>query len=193
MSEFLKSINLFDVLVLVIFFALFILGFIQGVIRRVVGILSILFSFFLAAQLQVPLGSFLGDHWRQFPREYGAMIGFLAVFAAAVIAFALVIQGTYRKAPLFAKYPVLEEIVGGLLGVLEGVLVLMLITIILDQFFLIPNVPVNADEAPFLRDAWNAINTSGTGAFLHGQLIPNFIAVTWFLMPESIRLLYGKG
>ena len=71
MTEFLKSINLFDVLVLVTLFAMFILGFIQGVIRRVVGILSIVFSFFLAAQLQVPLGSFLGDNWHQFPREYG--------------------------------------------------------------------------------------------------------------------------
>ena len=103
------------------------------------------------------------------------------------------IQGTYRKAPLFGRYPVLEEVVGGLLGVVQGLLVLMFITIILDQFFLIPNMPADADELPFLRDVWNALNTSGTGSLLHGSLIPNFIGVTSFLIPESIRLLYGSG
>lgn len=193
MTEFLKSINLFDVLVILALFTMFILGFIQGVIRRGVGILSIVFSFFLAAQLQVPLGKFLGDNWRQFPPEYGAMIGFLTVFVAAVIAFSLVIQGTYRKALVFAKYPVVDEVVGGLLGVLQGFLVLLFITIILDQFFLLPNVPVDADELPFLRDVWTAANNSGTGALLHGHLIPNFIGLTSFLLPESVRLLYGRG
>ena len=34
------------------------------------------------------------------------MIGYLVIFIAAVVAFTLVIQGTYKKAPLFAKYPV---------------------------------------------------------------------------------------
>lgn len=193
MTEFLKSVNLFDVLVILALFAMFILGFIQGVVRRIVGILSIVFSFFLAAQLQVPLGSFLRENWRQFPPEYGAMIGFLTVFVAAVIAFSLVIQGTYHKAALFGKYPVLEEVTGGLLGMIQGFLLLMFVTIILDQFFLLPSRAVNPNELPFLRDAWTAMNTSGTGALLHGQLIPNFIAISSFLLPDSIRLLYGRG
>ncbi|MEW6225480.1 MAG: CvpA family protein [Chloroflexota bacterium] len=190
-TEFLSSVNLTDVLVVLVLFGFFVLGFIQGTVRRVVGILSIVFSFFLAAQLHVPLGDFLGDNWNQFPREYAAMIGFLTVFAAAVIAFSLVIQGTYKKAPLFAKYPVIDEVIGGVLGVIQGLLLLMFVILILDQFFLLTNFPVDEDELPFLRDFWNTINTSGTGDLLHTQLIPNFVSLTSFLLPDTIKQLYA--
>ena len=190
-TEFLSSVNLTDVLVVLVLFGFFVLGFIQGTVWRVVGILSIMFSFFLAAQLHVPLGDFLGDNWNQFPREYAAMIGFLTVFAAAVIAFSLVIQGTYKKAPLFAKYPVIDEVIGGVLGVIQGLLLLMFVILILDQFFLLTNFPVDEDELPFLRDFWNTINTSGTGDLLHTQLIPNFVSLTSFLLPDTIKQLYA--
>ncbi len=190
-ADFLRSINLFDILVILVLFGFFIVGFIQGTIRRVVGILSIMFSFFFAAQVEVQLGGFLGDNWDQFPREYAAMIGFLAVFVAAVIAFSLVIQGTYKKAPLWVKYPALDEAIGGVLGVVQGFLLLMFLTIILDQFFLLANFPVDRDELPFLRDFWNTVNGSGTGALLHQTVIPNFIALTAFLIPDSVKLLYG--
>lgn len=193
MADFLRSIDLFDVVIVLVLFGFFIVGFIQGTIRRLVGILSIVFSFFFAAQLSVPLGGFLGEHWTQFPKEYGAMIGFLAVFTAAVIAFSLVIQGTYKKAPLWADYPVVDEIIGGVLGLVQGFLLLLFVTIILDQFFLLRNFPVDNDELPFLRDLWNAIDGSGTGELLHTTVIPNFISITSFLIPEGIRILYGVG
>ncbi len=193
MADFLKSINLFDVLVILVLFGFFILGYIQGTIRRLVGILSIVFSFFLAAQLDVPVGSFLADHWTQFPREYASMLGFLILFAAGVVAFSLVIQGTYRKAPLFADHAWVDETLGGVLGVVQGFLVLMFVTIILDQFFRLAGFPVDKDELPFLRDFWTAVNTSGSGNLLHASVIPGFITVTQFLIPESIRLSYGVG
>jgi len=190
-ADFLGSVNLTDVVIVLVLFGFFILGFIQGTVRRLVGILSILFSFFLAAQLHVPLGVFLGDNWTQFPREYAVMIGFLTLFVAGVVAFSLVIQGTYKKAPLFARYPVIDEVIGGFLGVVQGLLLLMFVILILDQFFLLTNFPVDDDELPFLRSFWDTINNSGTGDLLHNQLIPNFVALTSFLLPDTIKQLYG--
>ena len=38
-TEFLSSVNLTDVLVVLVLFGFFVLGFIQGTVRRVVGIL----------------------------------------------------------------------------------------------------------------------------------------------------------
>ncbi len=101
-----------------------------------------MFSFFLALQLNaIWLGSFLSTNWTQYPKEYSVMIGYLVIFIAAVVAFTLVIQGTYKKAPLFHKYPVVDEIVGGLLGIVQGFLLLLFVTIILDQYFLYTNIP----------------------------------------------------
>jgi hypothetical protein len=48
-SETLSSINLFDIFIIIYLYGFFILGFIQGTIRRLVGIASIVFSFFLAS------------------------------------------------------------------------------------------------------------------------------------------------
>ena len=188
---FLASVNVTDVFVFLYLFAFFILGFAQGSIRRVLGIASIIFAFFLAAQVQVPLGDFLARSWRQFPGVYGEMIGFLVLFIVAVVIFSIVIQGNYHRAEVFAKYPIVEELIGGLLGILQGLLILMFITIILDQFFLLTTYPTDPDELPFLRDIWVAINGSGTGHLLHTELIPRFVSFCALVLPSAVRELYG--
>ena len=190
-TEFLTTVNVVDVLIVIFLFAFFILGYIQGTIRRLVGIASMTFSFFLAAQLHVPFGTFLADNWTQFPREYSAMLGFLTIFVAAVIAFTLVIQGTYQKTEIFAAHPIVDEISGGVLGLVQGVLVLLFLTIILDQFFLYTNIAPDTDELPLLRDAWTAINGSAIGGVLHQTAIPNFLSLFSFLIPHSVLALYG--
>ena len=190
-TEFLTTVNVVDVLIVIFLFAFFILGYNQGTIRRLVGIASMTFSFFLAAQLHVPFGTFLADNWTQFPREYSAMLGFLTIFVAAVIAFTLVIQGTYQKTEIFAAHPIVDEISGGVLGLVQGVLVLLFLTIILDQFFLYTNIAPDTDELPLLRDAWTAINGSAIGGVLHQTAIPNFLSLFSFLIPHSVLALYG--
>ncbi len=192
-SDFLSALNVFDVVVLLYLFGWFVAGFIQGTVRRVVGTASIVFSFFLAAQLNDAwLGGFLAQNWEQFPREYSVMLGFLTIFVAGVVAFTLIIQGTYRKAPLFTDYPVVDEILGGVVGILQGFLLLMFVVIILDQYFLYTNLPQDPDEIGFLRSFWETVNGSGTGTLLHETMIPGFITVTGFLIPTSVRALYGK-
>ncbi len=190
-SEFLGTLNFVDVLIILGLFGLFILGFAQGAIRRLVGIATMTFSFFLAAQLQVPFGSFLAAHWEQFPPEYAAMIGFLVLFVAGVIAFALIVQGTYSKTQIFARHPVVDELLGGILGVVQGLLLLMFLTIILDQFFLGPSYAPDPDEVPLLANIWTAINGSSIGHVLHETAIPNFLGLVQFLIPQGILGLYG--
>ena len=100
------SIAPFDWLVVGFAVAMFVVGFAQGVVRRLLGIVSIAFSFLLAANLRDTLGSFLATNWTQFPREYAYMIAFGILFVLASVIFALVIQSFYKRAPIFAKYPV---------------------------------------------------------------------------------------
>jgi uncharacterized membrane protein required for colicin V production len=191
MTEFLRTVNIVDVLIVLGLFAFFILGYVQGTIRRLVGIGSMVFSFFLAAQLHVPFGTFLADNWTQLPREYSFMIGFLTIFVAAVVAFSLVIQGSYKKTEIFARHPIVDELVGGVLGLVQGALLLLFVTIILDQFFLYTNISPDTDEVKLLRDIWTAIDGSATGGILHATAIPNFLSLVSFLIPHSVLALYG--
>ena len=189
---FFANLNLTDLVIFAYLLGWFVLGFAQGAVRRVVGVLTVTFSFFLAAQLNVYLGPFLASHWTQFPKGYAEMVGFTTLFIAGFIAFALIVQGTYKRVAVFADHPIVDEALGGLMGLIEGFLLLMFVVIILDQFFLTASPAGDPSELPLLRPVWDAINGSGTGKILHEQLIPSFMSLTGFLLPAAVRGLYGR-
>ena len=188
--ETLQSINVVDILVILFLFGMFVLGYIQGTIRRLVGLLSVTFSFFLAALLSVPVGEFLAANWTQYPTEYSVMIGFGVVFVAAVVAFAIVVQGTYQRQELFAKYPVIDEVLGGILGVVQGAFLVGCLIVILDSYFLIPGAPTSGGELPFLRGFFDFYTDSGTAELFRTQLIPGFFNIFGILIPDNVQTFY---
>ena len=124
MIDFILQINRFDLLVVLFAFGMFVLGFIQGTIRRALGLASMLFSFLFAANLRGPLGGYLAENWTAYPPDYSVMLGFGIVFVAATIAFTLVIQGFYHKQSLFQKATFADEAIGGVLGVIQALFLL---------------------------------------------------------------------
>src|SRR5207302_186473 len=109
----LGSMTPFDIVVFIALFAMFIVGFAQGITRRLLGIAAILFSLGLAGQLRNALGGYLAEQWTNLPAAYGLMVGFGAVFVAAAVTLSFGIQISYRPAPLLYRYPVLDEATGG--------------------------------------------------------------------------------
>jgi uncharacterized membrane protein required for colicin V production len=196
-AEYIRSINPFDLVIVLILFAFFILGFIQGTIRRLIGLAAIVLSFILAANLREPLGDFLKANWRQFPADYAVMVGFGTVFVAAIIASTLVIQTYYHKIPLFRSNTVIDEMLGGLLGVVQGVLLLGAVIIILDSYFTLPG-RASDNELPVLRDVYEAYAPPGkpasaTALIFRETLVPGFLAVTGPVLPNGLRAFYpGK-
>jgi membrane protein required for colicin V production len=188
----LQGITVGDLILLVYFVGFFVLGFAQGVLRRLLGIGSILFSFLLAASVAQPLSEFLADNWTQFPAEYSYMIGFLTIFVAGVIAFALVIQTYYEPQALFKRARYADEIIGGLLGLLEAALLFGVVLVILDSFFAIPGFPRDSQELPLLRGLWEAIDATKTAEFFRSTLIPAFFFVFGFFVPDSIEAKYPR-
>jgi Colicin V production protein. len=185
------SVVVFDWLVIGFSVAMFVLGFAQGVIRRLLGIVSIAFSFLLAANLRDTLGAFFATNWTQFPREYSYMIAFGILFVLAAVIFALVIQSFYKRAPIFAKYPVLDEILGGLLGVVEALVVIGCGIAILDSFYRLP-IQIGSQEVQQIRDLYNAVNGSATADVFRSTLIPAFVAITGPLVPSDIKALFPR-
>ena len=156
-GDFLSSINRFDLLVVLFAFGMFVLGFIQGTIRRVLGLASMLFSFLFAANLREPLGNYLAANWNDYPDEYAVMLGFGIVFLAATIAFTVVIQGFYHKQALFEKATFADEVIGGLLGLVQAFFLVGCIIVILDSFFRIPTIPRTDNEFAWIRNFFDLI------------------------------------
>jgi uncharacterized membrane protein required for colicin V production len=188
-GDFLAS-NRFDIIVVLFLFGMFVLGFIQGTIRRVLGIASMLFSFLLAANLRDPLGNFLAANWRQFVPEYSVMVGFGTVFAAATIAFTLIIQGFYHHQPLFEKATFADEIIGGVLGVLQGLLLIGFIIIVLDSYFQITTIPEQRGELILLRPIHDFYDHSNTADLFRTRLIPGFMNVFGLLIPGDLQQFF---
>jgi uncharacterized membrane protein required for colicin V production len=182
-----------DLLLVLYFLAFFVLGFAQGTIRRLIGIASILFSFLFAANLSEPLGAFLGSNWAQFSRQYAYMIGFGTVFVAASLAFALVVQGFYKPQPLFAKARFVDEIIGGVLGLVQAGLILIALIVILGSFFLIPGITKDPQELIGLRDLWTALESSKIVDFFQATLIPGFFVVFDLFIPDSIQVWFRSA
>ena len=190
---FLRSINPFDLLVFFFCFAMFVLGFIQGTIRRLLGLASMLFSFLVAANLRDPLGGYLAANWNQFPDEYAVMLGFLIMFVTATIAFTLVIQGFYHKQSIFQKATFADELIGGVLGVVQALFLVMCVIVILDSFFRIPTIPKTEGELPQLRALYDFINQSATVDIFRTRIIPGFFSVFGLLIPQDLKSFYIPG
>jgi membrane protein required for colicin V production len=190
LGAFLAGISAVDLLIALYFIGFFVLGFAQGTIRRLLGIGSILFSWFVAANLAEAVGSYLGKNWTQFPSEYSYMIGFLLMFVGLSVVFALITQGFYKPQPLFQKARFADEIIGGILGVIEAAIIFGALLVIFDSFFAIPGLPDNPNELPFLREIWTAIDPSQTAAIFRDTIIPAFFLLTGFLVPDTIEAAY---
>jgi uncharacterized membrane protein required for colicin V production len=189
LGEFIRSLTIFDLVFFLFLFGFFVLGFAQGTIRRLLGLAAVGFSFLFAANIREPLGSFLAANWTQFPREYAYMIGFLTVFLAAWIAFTVTIQTFYTTQPLFEKYRFVDEVIGGILGVIEAGLLLVIAIVILDSFFLIPGIPPSGNELHFVRGFWEYMDAAQVTAFFRENVVPLFFAIFGLFIPDDIEQL----
>lgn len=193
LGEFLGGVKTVDLLLVLYFMGFFVLGFAQGTIRRLIGIASILFSFLFAANVATPLGDFLTANWKDQSPQYSFMVGFMTVFVAAALAFAIVVQGFYRPQPLFERARFADEILGGLLGLLQAAIILGAVVIILDSYYTLTGVTQGPNELQFLRDLFTLLNDSRIVAVFRSTLIPAFFVLVGLFIPNSIKVLYPSS
>lgn len=172
--------------------AAFILGYLQGTVRRLLGILSILFSFVLAAQIRGPFGDFLIGNWTQFPAAYSRMLGFAFLFIVSSVAFTILIENVYERSPVMPRHPWLDPILGGILGVIEAGVIIGAGIIILDSYFKAAGLTPAATEIFAVRDLDHAIDVSQTARIYRHELIPGFFFLVGWLIPEDIRALFPR-
>ena len=177
----------FDVVAFLFLVGWFILGYFQGLTRRAFGIIALVFALLVAVQLRDPVGKYLAGEWRNAPPEYSYMVAFGAVFLALWVAMSIGIQLFYRPAPLLERYPVLDEIIGGALGVLEGTIVLVVVLLVTDPYFLSEAGKAAAPgEFSPMRSLHDLFNDSLTASFLRHTVISNVFAVVGWMFPSDV-------
>jgi uncharacterized membrane protein required for colicin V production len=190
-----ERIQPFDLVIFLALLGMFVVGYAQGVVRRLLGIGAILVALILGSQLRQQVGQYLANEWTTIAPQYSFMVGFGAVFVAAAVTLSLAIQLSYRPAPLFPKYPVLDEFLGGLLGVLEGIIILVAILLITDPYYTAPAFAEHAAFGEFglLRSMHEWLDPTLTADLLRNSLIPLILAVLGFLFPQDVRDTFARA
>jgi uncharacterized membrane protein required for colicin V production len=188
--EFIEGLNLFDLLVVFFVAGFFVVGYIQGTLRRLLGLAITLVSLLLALNLREPLGAWLAQYWTQLPKAYVYMLAFGVSFLVIYIAGSVTVQTFYKRTPLFAKATVLDELIGGILGALQALLMVGTLILILDSYYSLPGIPADPDEIGILRDIYNFYDTSQVAGLYRESLIPLFFALFGWIVPSDLAELY---
>jgi uncharacterized membrane protein required for colicin V production len=185
---FIKGAPISDLVILGAFALAFLVGVMQGTIRRLLGIASILFAFFLSANLRDPVGDFLAPNWLQFPAGYSKLLAFVILFGVIWIGTSVLIQGFYKRTDIYATRPVVDDILGGLVGLVQGFLLLCVVLVILGSYPLPSPFP---GEVAYLRQVQDILlNQSHIAATIRDSVLPVLIHNSGFLLPSSIVAMF---
>jgi uncharacterized membrane protein required for colicin V production len=183
-----KGAPISDLVILGGLFLAVVIGAMQGTIRRLLGIASILFAFLAAANLRDPVGDFLAHNWQQFPTGYCKLLAFGLLFGVLWIGLSLLIQGFYKRTDIYAARPVVDDLLGALLGLVQGVLLLCVAIVILGSYSL-PS-PFSG-EIDFLRQAQDIlVHQSHIASALRDGVIPTLVHGSAFLLPADLVAMF---
>jgi uncharacterized membrane protein required for colicin V production len=165
-----------------------ILGVLQGAIRRLLGMGVLLVAFLFAANTRDEVGDFLSTNWRQFDLGYNRLLAFLIVFIGLSVLANVAIEVMYKRLDVSPAHPIVDDILGSVVGVLEGAFLLVLVVVILGSYSLPPQKP---GDLPQLRDAQDlVVDQSHISHWLHETIAPGFVHILSPLLPADLNAVY---
>ena len=186
---FIQGLNLFDILVAFFVAGFFVVGYIQGTLRRLLGLAIALVSLLLAMNLRDPLGSWLATYWYQLPPQYVDMLAFGGSFVVLFLAASITAQTFYRKTTVFTRASAVDEAVGGILGALQALLLVGALIVILDSYYAL-NLAPNPNELDLFRSIFGLYDPSQIAAVFRESLIPLFFALFGWIVPADLAELF---
>ena len=177
-----------DILLLLIIAGAFLIGFFWGVIRGLLALAAWIVVFVLSAHLSLPAGDYLAREWTQYNPAYDHMLAFLIVFGFLFIVTLILIQlGTHGSQNL-SRFPLLDDIVGGLLAAGVTVLTVAAITAILGTFYG-PAATGGGLGADWSHSLYRGLLDSTLGGQLATSLVPALTSLLGPLLPADVRQL----
>ena len=180
--ELFRSLSWVDLAIILVLAIGVFAGFTQGMIVYVLNSLAVVVAFIVAAQLKGPLLDLL-SMWTAFSAEGRELIVFAILFIGLTVTAWAVIFATYRR----TRMPVvklLDEIGGGLLGLLYVALFICLQLIMLESYF-----QAGGEKGGWLAGYHDGLNGSLIIGFFRDSIIPVVGFVMRPFVPDEIATL----
>ena len=190
--EFIQGLNLFDLLVAFFVARSSSLATSRGRFAGSSGLAITLVSLLLALNLREPLGSWLAQYWTQLPPSSTSTCSPSAGASSSSTSRASITAQTfYRKTTLFTKASAVDELVGGILGALQAILLVGTMILILDSYFGLTGIPADPDEIDILRSIYDFYDASQIVELYRTSLIPLFFTLFGWIVPDDLAGLYS--
>lgn len=176
-----------DIILALVLAGGFLLGFFGGVIRGVLLLGAWLVAFVVGANLREPLGNYLSTQWTNFTPDFARMLGF-AIGAAAIFAVLLLLIIVGSRGPKgFTSLALLDDVIGGLLGLLLAVLLIGATQVVLGTFYEGSAVAGSGGQLGIASSLYAALTGSGIGSAIEGSVMPLLGTLLSPLLPEIVR------
>jgi membrane protein required for colicin V production len=162
----------------------FLLGFFRGSVRQLLSIGAWLVTFLLAAHLGQFVGRLL---FEGFTSDYAVMVGFGLVFTVLFVGSVVVFQLSGQAISL-SRHELLDDLVGGLLGMALVLLAAASVLVILDTFYARPDLPAGPQIA-LLATLFNELEQSAIATGLRDSLIPLLGMLLRPLLPPYVAVV----
>ena len=187
LGSFLQSLTAADLALLLIYAGMFILGFFQGGTRALLGLLAWLFAFVIGVTLWQPLGDWLSGSWTMYSLIYTRMLAFLIGFTISMIVGAILIVTFTKRAALLPRWPLADEILGGVLFVVLAVLVTGAVLLALDSAY--QGGLAGREDVPWLTSIQEALQASLIGGWINAAIVPLILTVFGPIIPDEFEQL----
>lgn len=187
LQDFFGSATFVDIVIVLVAMAMFVVGWFQGAIRQLLGIAAFLLAFLLAANLRDPLGDFLARSWTFYDREFNLTLALLGLWIAFSITLQIGIQSFYRRLVITRRLLILDELLGGLLGAFQVFLVIALLTLTFDSYYLVTPRPVAFHDVEWARSVDALLKDSALVGALRDGLAAWLVTLLGPLLPGDLR------
>ena len=192
LGSFLRSLTAADLALLLIYAAVFVLGFFQGGTRGLLGLLAWLFAFVIGITVWQPLGQWLSGSWTRYSLVYDQMLAFLIGFTVALVVGAILIVTFTKRGPLLPRWPLADELLGGVLFLLLAILVTATVMIAFDSAY--PGGLGGREDVPWITSIQEGLQGSVLAGWIDATVVPLILAIFGPLMPDDFeRLVSGEA
>lgn len=174
--------------VLVLVLALgFLVGFFQGVTRGALSLGAWLVAFLVGANLREPLGNYLSTQWTNFTPDFARMLGFGIAAGVIFVLLVLLIQFGSRGPKGVTSMALVDDLIGGLLGLGLAVLLVGGTLVVLRSFYERSALTVVGGQLELASSLYSGLAGSGIGAAIGDTIMPLLGSLLSPLLPDIVR------
>jgi uncharacterized membrane protein required for colicin V production len=173
-----------DIAIVVLLVALAFIGFFRGALRQLLALGAWLVALVVAAQARNFLADWMIGQEPDFSRQYANMLAFLIGFLILLIAALAIIELSGRTITL-SNRAIVEELGGGALLLLVGVLGITGVLFALDTYYAVP--AGFTAEVDLVRQLHMLLEESRIATALHDTLVPLVQTLLGPLLPPDVR------